>query len=160
MSGSCHWDQSLNDQKDFGHSPCWQWQRSPGTWGWCTFCSSCMRHGTSLPSLEGLSAGRSQRAHVVFPDSSSTEQNRCGRVQGTAGKCLLASAASRFTYIKESHRRHFSRSSAGKEDLVCQQVEWSSIDSRGTLVAGPPPSSLSVHGNAVTFQTSPEHKEA
>ena len=96
MSGSCHWDQSLNDQKDFRHSPCWQWQRSPGTWGWCTFCS--MRHGTSLPSHEGLSAGRSQRAHVVFPDSSSTEQNRCGRVQGTAGKCLLASAASRFTY--------------------------------------------------------------
>ena len=52
------------------------------------------RHGTSLPSHEGLSAGRSQRAHVVFPDSSSGEQNRCGRVQGTAGKCLVASAAS------------------------------------------------------------------
>ena len=30
MSGSCHWAQSLNDQKDFWHSPCWQWQRSPG----------------------------------------------------------------------------------------------------------------------------------
>ena len=77
MSGSCHWAQS----EDIGLSPCWQWQRSLGTWGWCTFCSK--RHGTSLPSHEGLSAGRSQRAYVVFPHSSSAEQKRCGRVQGT-----------------------------------------------------------------------------
>ena len=60
------------------------------------------RHGTSLPSHEGLSAGRFQRAHVVFPDSSSavTAENRCGRVQGTAGKCLVASAASRSIYSR------------------------------------------------------------
>ena len=68
------------------------------------------RHGTSLPSHEGLSACRSQRAHVVFPDPSSAEQNRCGRVQGTAGKCLVASAASRFIY--SSHKEEFSRGPA------------------------------------------------
>ena len=43
-------------------------------------------------------------------------------------------------FFFESQRRHFSRSSAGKDDLVCLRVGLSSIDSRGTLVAGPPPS--------------------
>ena len=46
-------------------------------------------------------------------------------------------------FFFESQRRHFSRSSAGKDDLVCLRVGLSSIDSRGTLVAGPPPSSSS-----------------
>ena len=44
-------------------------------------------------------------------------------------------------FFFESQRRHFSRSSAGKDDLVCLRVGLSSIDSRGTLVGGPPPSS-------------------
>ena len=48
-----------------------------------------------------------------------------------------------FVFFFESQRRHFSRSSAGKDDLVCLRVGLSSIDSRGTLVAGPPPSSSS-----------------
>ena len=112
-------------------------------WGWCTFCRKS--HGTSLPSHEGLSAGRSLRAHdVVFPHqySSSAEQNRLGRLQGTAGKCLVASAAFR-SFFFESQRRPFSRSSAGKDDLVCLRVGLPSIDSRGTLVAGPPPSTSS-----------------
>ena len=46
-------------------------------------------------------------------------------------------------FFFESQRRHFSRSSAGKDDLVYLRVGLSSIDSRGTLVAGPPPSSSS-----------------
>ena len=48
-----------------------------------------------------------------------------------------------FVFFFESQRRHFSRSRAGKDDLVCLRVGLSSIDSRGTLVAGPPPSSSS-----------------
>ena len=49
-----------------------------------------------------------------------------------------------FVFFFESQRRHFSRSrSAGKDDLVYLRVGLSSIDSRGTLVAGPPPSSSS-----------------
>ena len=51
--------------------------------------------------------------------------------------------ASWLQQLLESQRRHFSRSSTGKEDQVCLRVEWSSIDFRGTLVAGPPPSSSS-----------------
>ena len=46
-------------------------------------------------------------------------------------------------FFFESQRRHFSRYSAGKDDLVCLRVGLSSIDSRGTLVGGPPPSSSS-----------------
>ena len=46
-------------------------------------------------------------------------------------------------FFFESQRRHFSRSSAGKDDLVCLRVGLSSIDSRGTLVAGPSLSSSS-----------------
>ena len=57
-------------------------------------------------------------------------------------KCLVASAAFRFFFF-ESQRRHFSRSSAGKDDLVCLRVGLLSIDSRGTLVTGPSPSSSS-----------------
>ena len=144
MPGSCHWAQSLNDQKDFWHSPCWQWQRSPGTWGWCTFCRK--RHGTSLPSHEGRSADQSDspRPHVVFPRvsliitikkySSSAEQNRWGRLQGTAGSASWLQQL--FVFFFESQRRHFSRSSAGKDDLVCLRVGLSSIDSRGTLDNG------------------------
>ena len=45
--------------------------------------------------------------------------------------------------LLESQRRHFSRSSTGKQDQICLRVEWLSIHSRGTLVAGPPPSSSS-----------------
>ena len=53
----------------------------------------------------------------------------------------MASAAFSF-FSFEPQRRHFSRSSAGKDDLVCLRVGLS-IDSRGTLVGGPPPPSSS-----------------
>ena len=58
----------------------------------------------------------------------------------TAGKCLVASAAFRFflwvtkkTFLEVQRR----------QGLVCLRVGLSSIDSWGTLVAGPPPSSSS-----------------
>ena len=54
----------------------------------------------------------------------------------------MASAAFRFFFF-ESQRRPFSRSNAGKDDLVWLRVGLPSIDSRGTLVAGPPPSTSS-----------------
>ena len=66
MSGSCHWAQSLNDQKDFWHSPCWQCNGVQGL-GAGVLSVRRKRHGKSLPSHEGLSAGRSPSAHVVFP---------------------------------------------------------------------------------------------
>ena len=140
MSGSCHWAQSLNDQKDFWHSG--QWQRSPGTWGWCTFCRK--RHGTSLPSHEGLSAGRSTKSTRRL--SSCNIRATLSRIVGEDSKVQRVSASwlqQLFVFFFESQRRHFSRSSAGKDDLVCLRVGFSSIDSRGTLVAGPPPSSSS-----------------
>ena len=52
---------------------------------------------------------------------------------------------SSFSFFSLSHKEDISsRSSAGKDDLVYLRVGSSSIcDSRGTLVAGPPPSSSS-----------------
>ena len=113
-------------------------QRS--TWGWCTFCRK--RHGTSLPSHEGLSAGGSPRAHVVFHHTYSSIINiraALSRIVGEDSKVQWVSASWLqqlfFFFFFESQRRHFSRSSAGKDDLVCLRVGLSSIDSRGTLVA-------------------------
>ena len=68
------------------------------------------------------------------------------RIVGEDSKVQRVSASwlqQLFVFFFESQRRHFSRSSAGKDDLVCLRVGLSSIDSRGTLVAGPPPSSSS-----------------
>ena len=48
-----------------------------------------------------------------------------------------------FVFFFESQRRHFSRSSPAKDDAVCLRMGLSSIDSRETLVTGPPPSSSS-----------------
>ena len=124
-----------------------EWQQSSGTWGWCTFCRK--RHGTSLPSHEGLSAGRSPRAHVVFPHQYSSIINiraALSRIVWEDSKVQRASASwlqQLFVFFFESQRRPFSRSSAGKDDLVCLRVGLPSIDSRGTLVAGPPPSTSS-----------------
>ena len=68
------------------------------------------------------------------------------RIVGEDSKVQRVSASwlqQLFVFFFESQRRHFSRSSAGKDDLVYLRVGLSSIDSRGTLVAGPPPSSSS-----------------
>ena len=68
------------------------------------------------------------------------------RIVGEDSKVQRVSASwlrQLFVFFFESQRRHFSRSSAGKDDLVCLRVGLSSIDSRGTLVAGPPPSAWS-----------------
>ena len=68
------------------------------------------------------------------------------RIVGEDSKVQRVSASwllQLFVFFFESQRRHFSRSSAGKDDLVCLRVGLSSIDSRGILVAGPPPSSSS-----------------
>ena len=73
--------------------------------------------------------------------SSSAEQNRWGRLQGQ--RVSASWLQQLFVFFFESQRRHFSRSSAGKDDLVYLRVGLSSIDSRRTLVAGPPPSSSS-----------------
>ena len=51
---------------------------------------------------------------------------------------------SSFSFFSLSHKEGISRGPAqattSKDDLVCLRVGLSSIDSRGTLVAGPPPS--------------------
>ena len=68
------------------------------------------------------------------------------RIVGEDSKVQRVSASwlqQLFFFFFESQRKHFSRSSAGKDDLVCLRVGLSSIDSRGTLVAGPPPPSSS-----------------
>ena len=79
---------------------------------------------------------------IIKKYSSSAEQ----RIVGEDSKVQRVSASwlqQLFIFFFDSQRRHFSRSSAGKDDLVCLRVGLSSIDSRGTLVAGPPPSSSS-----------------
>ena len=83
---------------------------------------------------------------VDLPDHTSSFLIRAAlsRIIGVEFKVQRLSASwlqQPFDFFFESQRRHFSRSSAAKDDAVCLRIGLSSIDSRGTLVAGPPPSS-------------------
>ena len=82
-----------------------------------------------------------QEHMVIFPGSISVEQNHWGRLQGTVSQCLVASAAFRLLGLTEKTFLEVRRRQGG---LVCLRVGLSSINSRGTLVAGPPPSSSSL----------------
>ena len=109
MSGSCHWAQSLNDQKDFllvgdGNGV----QGSGLGAGVLSVGRGMVHHFLRMKvcqpvdlilqdhTLSFLINIRVSLIIIKKKYSSSAEQNRWGRLQGTAGKCLVASAALRF----------------------------------------------------------------
>ena len=108
------------------------------------------RHGTSLRLHAGRSLSWSRSSYKSTRRLSSlilvNVRAALSRIVWEDSKVQRASASwlqQLFVFFFESQRRPFSRSSAGKDNLVCLRVGLPSIDCRGTLVAGPPPSTSS-----------------
>ena len=134
MSGSWHWAQSLNDGNGV---------QGLGA-GVLSVGGGMVHHFLRMKVCQLVDLQEHTRR--LFREILINIRAALSRIVGEDSKVQRVSASwlrQLFVFFFESQRRHFSRSSAGKDDLVCLRVGLSSIDSRGTLVGGPPPSSSS-----------------